>query len=80
MVSVHLIHLLLNYIKFSDGSTQFILHDTFWSMYILLWQHFREKKLKEDHYLVPYALLELAMLFLHSNNIEEASNILDKSK
>ena len=39
-----------------------------------------EKKLKEDHYLVPYALLELAMLFIHSQNLEEASNILDKSK
>ena len=63
-----------------------ILHRSFCVVYLVhvhpvkCLQHFREKKLKEDHYLVPYALLELAMLFLHSNNIEEASNILDKSK
>ena len=40
----------------------------------------REKKLKQDNYLVPYALMELAMLHMHSGHLDEARIILDKAK
>ena len=39
-----------------------------------------EKRLKQDPYLVPYALMELALIFINSQNLEEAKNILDKAK
>ena len=39
-----------------------------------------EKQLKHDNYLVPYALMELALIFIHSGSLDEAKNILDKAK
>ena len=43
-----------------------------------VWQH--EKQLKQAAYLVPYALMELALIYIQTQNYEEAKNILDKAK
>ncbi|XP_034270958.1 tetratricopeptide repeat protein 39A isoform X1 [Pantherophis guttatus] len=42
--------------------------------------HFNEKKIKYDHYLIPNALLELALLYLDQDKIEEAIKILERAK
>ncbi|KAG8132398.1 hypothetical protein E2320_010251 [Naja naja] len=42
--------------------------------------HFNEKKIKYDHYLIPNALLELALLYLDQDKIEEAVKILERAK
>ncbi|KAM6456472.1 tetratricopeptide repeat protein 39A isoform 1-T1 [Liasis olivaceus] len=42
--------------------------------------HFNEKKIKYDHYLIPNALLELALLYLDQGKIEEAIKILERAK
>uniref|UniRef100_A0A8D0KI44 Tetratricopeptide repeat domain 39A n=1 Tax=Salvator merianae TaxID=96440 RepID=A0A8D0KI44_SALMN len=42
--------------------------------------HFNEKKIKYDHYLIPNALLELALLYLDQNKTEEAVRILERAK
>lgn len=39
-----------------------------------------EKKLKEDLYLIPYALVELALLFREQGNITKASQLLEDAK
>lgn len=43
-----------------------------------VWQN--EKNLRHDTYLVPYALMELALIFIQTNSLDEAKNILDKAK
>ncbi|XP_062974440.1 tetratricopeptide repeat protein 39A isoform X1 [Elgaria multicarinata webbii] len=42
--------------------------------------HFNEKKIKYDHYLIPNALLELALLYLDQNKREEAIKMLERAK
>ncbi|XP_042317244.1 tetratricopeptide repeat protein 39A isoform X1 [Sceloporus undulatus] len=42
--------------------------------------HFNEKKIKYDHYLIPNALLELALLYLDQDKNEEAIKILERAK
>lgn len=39
-----------------------------------------EKKIKYDHYLIPNALLELALLFMEEGRNEEAVKLLDTAK
>lgn len=39
-----------------------------------------EKKIKYDHYLIPNALLELAILYLDQDRREEAIKLLEKAK
>jgi hypothetical protein len=39
-----------------------------------------EKKLKEDLYLIPYALAELALLFREQGNVTKASQLLEDAK
>lgn len=39
-----------------------------------------EKMLSQDHYLVPYALLELAMLHTLSGRLQDARSMLDKAR
>lgn len=39
-----------------------------------------EKKIKYDHYLIPNALLELALLFMEQGRNEEAIKLLDSAK
>ncbi|XP_042540331.1 tetratricopeptide repeat protein 39A isoform X4 [Dipodomys spectabilis] len=39
-----------------------------------------EKKIKYDHYLIPNALLELALLFMEQGRNEEAIKLLDTAK
>ena len=39
-----------------------------------------DKKLKDDTYLVPYALLEIGLLHLHSNDLDQAKLILEHAK
>lgn len=39
-----------------------------------------EKKIKYDHYLIPNALLELALLFMEQGRNEEAVKLLDTAK
>jgi uncharacterized membrane-anchored protein len=39
-----------------------------------------EKKLKEDLYLIPYALVELALLFREQGNITKAAQLLEDAK
>nr|CAD7587280.1 unnamed protein product [Timema genevievae] len=39
-----------------------------------------EKKLKEDNYLVPYALVELAFIYKEQGNVSKASQILEEAK
>jgi hypothetical protein len=39
-----------------------------------------EKKLKEDLYLIPYTLVELALLFREQGNITKASQLLEDAK
>jgi uncharacterized membrane-anchored protein len=39
-----------------------------------------EKKLKEDLYLIPYAMVELALLFREQGNIAKASQLLEDAK
>ena len=40
----------------------------------------REKELKQDQYMVPYSMMELAMLFMINKDYSEAKLILDKAK
>ncbi|KAF7244485.1 Tetratricopeptide repeat protein 39A [Varanus komodoensis] len=42
--------------------------------------YFNEKKIKYDHYLIPNALLELALLYLDQGKKEEAVKILERAK
>ncbi|XP_029473733.1 tetratricopeptide repeat protein 39A isoform X2 [Rhinatrema bivittatum] len=42
--------------------------------------HSNEKKIKYDHYLIPNALLELALLHLENDRKEEAAKLLDIAK
>ncbi|KAM8930384.1 tetratricopeptide repeat protein 39A [Pelodytes ibericus] len=42
--------------------------------------HVNEKKIKYDHYLIPNALLELALLYLQSDKREEATRLLENAK
>jgi hypothetical protein len=39
-----------------------------------------EKKLREDFYLIPYTLVELALLFREQGNISKASQLLEDAK
>lgn len=39
-----------------------------------------EKKIKEDNYLVPNALLELGLLLLRANDLEQSRIILEHAK
>lgn len=39
-----------------------------------------EKKIKYDHYLIPNALLELAILYLDQDRREEAIKLLERAK
>lgn len=39
-----------------------------------------EKKIKYDHYLIPNALLELALLFMEQGRNEEAVKLLETAK
>jgi hypothetical protein len=39
-----------------------------------------EKKIKEDLYLIPYALVELALLFWDQGNTAKASQLLEDAK
>lgn len=39
-----------------------------------------EKKIKYDHYLIPNALLELALLYLDQDRREEAIKLLERAK
>lgn len=39
-----------------------------------------EKKIKYDHYLIPNALLELALLFMEQGRNEEAIKLLESAK
>lgn len=39
-----------------------------------------EKKIKYDHYLIPNALLELAILYLDQERREEAVKLLERAK
>jgi hypothetical protein len=39
-----------------------------------------EKKLKEDLYLIPYAMVELALLFREQGNIAKASQLVEDAK
>ncbi|KAJ9575327.1 hypothetical protein L9F63_025722, partial [Diploptera punctata] len=39
-----------------------------------------EKKIKEDHYLIPYATVELAQLYREQKNITKASQLLEDAK
>nr|CAD7420367.1 unnamed protein product [Timema poppensis] len=39
-----------------------------------------EKKLKEDNYLVPYALVELAFIYKEQGNVSKAYQILEEAK
>ena len=40
----------------------------------------REKKLKVDQYLVPYATMEHALLHIENGNLDQAKAMLDKAK
>ncbi|XP_069498317.1 tetratricopeptide repeat protein 39A isoform X2 [Ambystoma mexicanum] len=42
--------------------------------------HLNEKKIKYDHYLIPNALLELALLYLEYDRKEEAAKLLEWAK
>uniref|UniRef100_A0A8D0GXH6 Tetratricopeptide repeat domain 39A n=1 Tax=Sphenodon punctatus TaxID=8508 RepID=A0A8D0GXH6_SPHPU len=42
--------------------------------------HFNEKKIKYDHYLIPNALLELAVLYMDHGRREEAIKLLERAK
>ncbi|MEE6495504.1 hypothetical protein FKM82_002069 [Ascaphus truei] len=42
--------------------------------------HVNEKKIKYDHYLIPNALLEQALLYLELNKREEATKLLESAK
>ncbi|XP_050162827.1 tetratricopeptide repeat protein 39A isoform X4 [Myiozetetes cayanensis] len=42
--------------------------------------YLNEKKIKYDHYLIPNALLELAILYLDQDRREEAIKLLEKAK
>ncbi|XP_019386950.1 PREDICTED: tetratricopeptide repeat protein 39A isoform X2 [Crocodylus porosus] len=42
--------------------------------------HMNEKKIKYDHYLIPNALLELAVLYLDNGRKEEGVKLLEKAK
>ncbi|XP_028589347.2 tetratricopeptide repeat protein 39A [Podarcis muralis] len=42
--------------------------------------HLNEKKIKYDHYLIPNALLELALLYLDQDRREDAVKILERAK
>lgn len=39
-----------------------------------------EKQIVEDHYLVPYAIVELALVFMSESNLERASEALEDAK
>lgn len=39
-----------------------------------------EKKIKYDHYLIPNALLELALLFMEQGRNEEAVKLLETAR
>lgn len=41
---------------------------------------YSEKKIKYDHYLIPNALLELAILYLDQDRREEAIKLLERAK
>ncbi|RUS82422.1 hypothetical protein EGW08_009810 [Elysia chlorotica] len=39
-----------------------------------------EKRLRYDHYLIPYSLVELAILYLHQERLSDVKNLLEKAK
>lgn len=41
---------------------------------------YSEKRIKYDHYLIPNALLELALLFMEQGRNEEAVKLLETAK
>ena len=41
---------------------------------------FSEKKIKIDNYLIPYALVELGLLFLDLDKVSDAAPLLEKAK
>jgi len=41
---------------------------------------FSEKKVKQDTFLIPYAIVELAMLFLLEERLDDVKKFLDKAK
>ena len=40
----------------------------------------REKKIKEDLYLVPYSEVELSQIIVEEGNLQEAQMLLEKTK
>lgn len=51
-----------------------------WSVRYVLYLTDSDKSLKTDHYLVPYALMEYAILFMDNNKLDDAKTMLDKAK